>query len=299
MLTLNFIQEILTEYIYISPGAVLLFFFLIAFYAVNIDFKDSYLMFMLVSAATFFLYTITHVTALGLPMDWDALSPVGLPLTMSVGYALINTVKDRKIARYYVVSIVIVVLSVHTIPALLDSADMEYVLSNPKKTVSALMDDVVRFSARMESAVSPEVLQSTVVDSIDVGDSASETAHSYVIQKEVGNGSRKTAYPNGTMVEDSYRIFNDYESFIVASVPKRNLVVVKRVRCPSSQVTRVYLHGYYLGNLNAECENSKEMWKDVEITAPESLIKGGKVGLMFVSDNKEPVESYYYWFYSS
>jgi len=298
MLTLNFIQEILTEYIYISPGAVLLFFLLIAFYILNINFKDPYLMFLLVSATTFFPYTLTHITALGLPMDWDALAPIGLPLTMFVGYALINTVKDRKLLRYYTISLISVVLLIHTAPALLDNADMEYVLSNPQKLSSNVMNDFAIFFVRVEPAVNPETLSSAFVDSLDIGDSASEIAHSYVIQKEVENGSRKASYSNGTVLEDNYRSFNDYESFIVSSKPKKNLVIMKRVKCPTSQVTRAYLHGYYLGNLNADCKNSEEMWKDIEITAPGSLIGGGKVGLMFVSDNKEPVESYYYRFYS-
>jgi hypothetical protein len=296
--TLTFAQELLTELLYITPGAVVITAFLLAYYLRRTPARDPYFLFLAVSTAGFMLYTVTHSTGTGLPNDWDVLAPVGLPLTLMAGYWLLSSVDDRRLLNYCVASIVIAVLAIHTIPTLLDSADKEYMLSNPSRGFSEIagyltgMPDALTAAAPASSGLKVRLL-----DTVDVGNASSETSHSYNINEQAGNGTANAAYSNGILIEDDYRSFRDYESFIVESRPERELLIVKRVKCPSSQVTRAYLHGFYLGNLNADCNGSKEMWRDIKIEAPASIINGGKVGLMFVSDKKEAVESYYYWFY--
>lgn|GEM_PF-7026876 len=294
--TLNFIQEILTEYIYVAPGALILLFFLTAFYRRNINYKDSFLLFTLLSTFGYFLYTITHMTGTGLPNDWDVLAPIGLPMTMLAGYALLTAVEDKKLLYYYAISTVIVVVLVHTVPTLLDSADMENVLTNP---IGAFFSGLRGLFQSSVGLVSPQEVSLILVDSVDVGSNVSEMSHSYAVDGQVSLGSHKTTYQNGTVIEDDYRSFKNYESFIVSSIPKRGLVIVRRVKCPSEQNVRAYLHGTLLGLMEANCKNTDDMWKDIQIEAPVRLIEGSKVGLMFVSDKGEVVESYYYWFYSA
>ena len=298
ILTPTFIQELFIEYSYISSGAVILFFFLITFYNKSIDFRDPFLLFLLISTASIFFYTTTHITALGLPYDWDSTAPIGFPLTLLLGYLLLTVVKDKKLLTYYVVSLVSVILLIHTIPTLLVSADREDVLLSPREALSVALDDFKTFLSELTSKATQEKVSMGFVDSLDVGNNQSETYHHYTLEGEIDSGVYASAYANGTEVQDNYRIYLEYESFIVSSQPNTELIIVKRVRCPSSQETRAYLHGSYLGKLSADCANSGEKWKDIQITEPKNLIEGDKVGLMFVSDDDEPVESYHYWFYS-
>ncbi|MFH1126424.1 MAG: hypothetical protein V1703_04820 [Candidatus Altiarchaeota archaeon] len=297
ILTMNFAQEILTEYVYISPAAVVLLFFILLFYTRGFLSRDRFYLFMLLSTLGFALYTVTHVTGTGLPNDWDVLAPIGLPLTMLAGYVLINSVKDRTLLGYCVVSMVSVTLLIHTMPTLLNSAELEHVLSNPLKALSEVVDYIRQLSFELQVKVEPEKFPMEIIDSVDVGNNESEMAHIYIIKDEVKHGVRSAGYPGGEPIDDDYRSFRDQESFIVVSQPGTDITIVKRIHCPSGQATRVYLHGGYIGTMEANCREANDSWKNIELKIPGSAIKGDKIGLMFVPDNKEDVESYYYWFY--
>jgi hypothetical protein len=298
LLTLTFLQELLNEYILVAAGAFVLLFTILLYYRKRVNAGDSFTVFFLAATAGFFLFTAVHMTGLGLPRDWDVLAAIGLPLMLLSGYVFITVVADKKFLSYSVFSLVSVVLLVHTIPALLDSANKEYVLSNPLQAVYETGGSFIRLLGDAHSVIQSSYSPLKLIDVLDVGDVISERGHSYALNGEAGNGSMSAMYADGTVAKDTYRSFTGSETFIVSSVPGKNLVVVRRVLCPSDEVTWMYLDGYPIGKLQADCNGTANSWKDVNVTVSADVIHGDSVDLMLVSDGNKTSDSYRYWIYA-
>lgn len=189
-----------------------------------------------------------------------------------------------------------VVVLIHTMPFILHNANEEDLLTNPLQFAVTRMNEVKSFYHTLVG-VYVGGAGGELVDSIDVGNPLSERAHDYMISSELSNGTGTMAYEDGRVVSDSYRGYTDYESFVVNSVPLRDLVVVARMACPSNESVRVYLHGMQVGVLKPECRGLAAFWVDESVVASGMYIQGSKAGLMMVSENKGEVLSSYYWIY--
>lgn len=146
LLTSHFAEDIVNEYLLVSPAAVILLFFLIIKWR-EINFRDEKLIFIASVSFLFGIYTFIHFTGLGFPQDWDVLAPIGFPLTLLGSYVLVNVFKDNATLRFYVVSIIFVSVFVHTLPTLLHDADLMDLLINPliiMNVSSSWLDGLVR-----------------------------------------------------------------------------------------------------------------------------------------------------------
>jgi hypothetical protein len=118
LFTLHHIEEMLNEHILISSASLILFVFLLINIK-RINLKDSKLIFIGSVTLLFGTYVWLHHSTLGLPQDWNTYGALGLPVTLLVSYALVNNVKDNKELKFYVVTVIIVTLLVHTLPSMI------------------------------------------------------------------------------------------------------------------------------------------------------------------------------------
>lgn len=133
LLTTHFVEEMINEYVQVSPAALIILLFLL-FNLRKIKLRDSKLVFLAAASFTFGMYTVLHYTGLGLPQDWDVLAPIGFPLTLLVSYALVSSSGGRSM-RYYAAAAISVSFFIHTLPMILHDADMMSLLIDLEKVL--------------------------------------------------------------------------------------------------------------------------------------------------------------------
>jgi hypothetical protein len=110
-------EQMTNELILVSPGALIAIIFILISKLRKID-LNNITIFLIVSTVFYFIRMVTAQTGLGLPQDWDVISPIGLWLTVLSALLLVETTKNNEL-NYYAVALIIIPLIIHTGPLIL------------------------------------------------------------------------------------------------------------------------------------------------------------------------------------
>ena len=144
----------------------------------------------------------------------------------------------------------------------------------------------------------------TQTDTLDVGNSTSESAHSYVISNQKWSGTSTFYYEgddDGTPSQDDGRSHGGYSQFS-ASINSTNVGVVLRRRMDYSvgnQKAAVYVDGSLVGYWYDAGNNAGKSWRDSDFLIPSSFTYGKtsiSIKLTYVSGGWWT--EYRYWVYS-
>ena len=134
-------------------------------------------------------------------------------------------------------------------------------------------------------------IRATVTDTLDVGNTSSESSHSYVINAQTYSGSQTFTYDGDfdtTNVTDDGRAFTGYSQFNMA-INSANTGVMLRRRFDQSvanQLATVYVDGSLVGSWYKAGSNFSHKWRDEEFMIPSSYTYGKsqiQVRVQFVS----------------
>ena len=110
-------------------------------------------------------------------------------------------------------------------------------------------------------------------DTLDVGNAASESAHSYVISGQNWTGSRTYTYEgdfDNINVTDDGRAFLGYSEFIMAIQPANQGVLLRRRfdQMIANQMANVYVDGSLVGTWYKAGSNGFHNWRDEDFMIP-------------------------------
>ena len=146
---------------------------------------------------------------------------------------------------------------------------------------------------------------STLTDTLDVGDSSSESAHNYVINSATWSGTTFGYYEgddDNILVSDNGRRHAGYSQF-VAAIDAANAGLLLRRRMNYSlprQNAQVYIDGALAGEWYEAGDNTSKVFRDSEFMVAASLTQGKSsttVKIVNTSSESNWTE-YRYWVYS-
>jgi hypothetical protein len=138
-------------------------------------------------------------------------------------------------------------------------------------------------------------LRTTITDTLDVGNSASESSHSYVINTPTFSGTRTYTYEgdfDDVGITDDARAFKGYSQFRL-TINSANAGVILRRRIDQSvknQKARVYVDGALAGTWYKAGGNISHNYRDEEFMIPASFTSGKSqilVKVEFVSSDND------------
>jgi len=136
-----------------------------------------------------------------------------------------------------------------------------------------------------------------LMDSLDVGDSADEVSHDYSINGEKPPFARmlKTT-ADVTLLDDGWA-YTGEESFTVASIPRRDLIVAKRYDAAVRGTVRVYVDGVFIGEWEFP-ERQFQFGEDL-LVVPAGFIteEQTRITFEFVPGSSIDINSFYYWIF--
>lgn len=136
-----------------------------------------------------------------------------------------------------------------------------------------------------------------LIDSLDVGDPADEVSHDYSITGEKPPFARmfKTT-AEVTLLDDGWAYAGE-ESFTVASVPRRDLIVAKRYDAVIRGRVRVYVDGIFVGEW--EFPERQFQFGEGLFVVPASFVTNEqtRISLEFVPGSSIDINSFYYWIF--
>ncbi len=146
----------------------------------------------------------------------------------------------------------------------------------------------------------------TLQDHLDVGNPwQDEKKHDYIIEGQSKKGTTEFTYPNGVILGDDWKAFTKYEQFTVRAIPKRDLLILKRIDYGiENQVVDVYVVSgkgdeEHIGIWTVAGKDAKNRWREVSFTIPAKYIRSKYVTLRFSSvSSRVKIYSFFYWFYS-
>jgi hypothetical protein len=122
-------------------------------------------------------------------------------------------------------------------------------------------------------------VRATVTDTLDAGNTSSESSHSYSINNQTYSGSLTNTYDGDfdtTSVTDDGRAFTGYSQFNMA-IDSSNTGVMLRRRFDQSvanQQATVFVDGAQVGTWYKAGSNSSHKWRDEEFMIPASYTSG-------------------------
>ena len=150
-------------------------------------------------------------------------------------------------------------------------------------------------------AGSPALAQT---DMVDVGDSTSETAHSYVISGQTWSGT-STHYYEGdddhVSSSDNGRAHNGYSQFNASIDPANGGVVLRRRMDYSlaDQKAQVYVDGQLVGTWYDAGNNPYKSWRDTDFMIPAGFTLGkSSITVKMVYSSGGNWTEYRYWVFS-
>ena len=138
-----------------------------------------------------------------------------------------------------------------------------------------------------------------LIDSLDVGDPADEASHDYSISEEKPAFARMfKAAADVTLLDDGWA-YTGEESFTVASIPGRDLIVAKRYDTVVRGRVKVHVDDVFVGEWEFP-ERQFQFGEDVFIV-PASFITEEQttITFQFVPGSSIDINSFYYWIFVS
>ena len=148
-------------------------------------------------------------------------------------------------------------------------------------------------------------LHLTQTDTLNVGNTTSESAHAYTVKTQTFTGSRTYQYPgtaDAVNVTDDGRAFKGSSQFNMAINSSNNGVVLRR-RFDygiNNQLANVYVNGVLVGPWYNAGSDAYHRWRDSDFMIPASFTSGKSsitVKVQFVSSASDWNE-FSYWAYS-
>lgn len=139
----------------------------------------------------------------------------------------------------------------------------------------------------------------TQTDTLDVGNSASETAHQYTITNQTWNGTRTFTYPPVTNPTDDGRAYKGTSQFTMAVDPTNQGVYLKRRLDYSvgNQKATVSVNGQLVGTWFNSGSDAVNHWRDSSFFIPKTFTAGKSslsITITFVSSDIDWNE-FTYW----
>ncbi len=136
-----------------------------------------------------------------------------------------------------------------------------------------------------------------LIDSLDVGDPADEVDHDYSITGEKPPFARTFKTTAEVTLLDDGRAYAGEESFTVASVPRRDLIVAKRYDAVIRGRVRVYVDGIFIGEWEFP-ERQFQFGEDLFVL-PASFVTNEqtRISFEFVPGSSIDINSFYYWIF--
>lgn len=146
----------------------------------------------------------------------------------------------------------------------------------------------------------------TQTDTLDVGDSASETSHGYVVSNRTWQTTGNYAYEGDddrTLISDNGDGQKGYSQFSVSISPNNNGVRIRRRLDYSvpDQKADVYVDSSLVGTWYRAGSNSTLRWRDEDFNIPASFTFGrSKITIKIVNTNiQTDWTEFYYWIFST
>jgi len=138
-----------------------------------------------------------------------------------------------------------------------------------------------------------------LIDSLDVGDPADEVSHDYSITGEKPPFARKFKTTVDVTLLDDGRAYTGEESFAVASIPGRDLIVVKRYDAVIRGTVRVYVDGVFVGEWEFP-ERQFQFGEDLFVVPVRFITEERtRITFEFVSGSSIDINSFHYWIFVS
>ncbi len=142
-----------------------------------------------------------------------------------------------------------------------------------------------------------------LTDTLNVGNSASESSHAYVVSNQTWSGERSFSYEgvHAEPIGDTGRAHKGYSEFTMTIQPANDGVILRR-RLDygiGNQCAEVYVDGARVGTWYRAGNNSARRWRDDEFMIPASFTKGkNKITfrIVFISSDSDWNE-FTYWVY--
>lgn len=136
-----------------------------------------------------------------------------------------------------------------------------------------------------------------LIDSLDVGDPADEVSHDYSITGEKPPFARMFKTTADVTLSDDGWAYTGEESFAVASIPRRDLIVAKRYDAVIRGRVRVYVDGIFVGEWEFP-ERQFQFGEDLFVV-PASLVTNEqtRISFEFVPGSSIDINSFYYWIF--
>ena len=134
-------------------------------------------------------------------------------------------------------------------------------------------------------------LRAVLADTVDVGNSSSESSHAYTINNATWNGTNVFTYEgdfDNVNISDDGRSFTGYSQFTVA-IPSSNAGVILRRRFDQNnlnQLASVFVDGALVGTWYKAGNNTTHRWRDEDFLIPASFTTGKnqiQIKVQFVS----------------
>jgi hypothetical protein len=134
-------------------------------------------------------------------------------------------------------------------------------------------------------------LRTLLADTVDVGNSASESSHSYTVNTATWSGTSVFTYEGDyedVNLSDDGRAFTGYSQFTVA-IPSSNAGVILRRRFDQNvlnQLANVYVDGSLVGAWYKSGNNTSHRWRDEDFIIPATFTSGKsqiQIKVQFVS----------------
>jgi len=140
-----------------------------------------------------------------------------------------------------------------------------------------------------------------LIDTLDVGNTTDEDAHNYSVSQGTQPITRTYTYPGGLRVTDDGRGYRGYETFELKSMPSRDLLLMRRLDYSVPQQTvEVYADGNLVGAMSNPGIDTKDRWRNAEITIPAKYINREKTRFRIDYKTGSPdANSFRYWVFTS
>ena len=139
-------------------------------------------------------------------------------------------------------------------------------------------------------------------DQLNVGDAASEAAHSYSISNQTWSGTNAYTFDgnfDNVTLTNTGRADNGFSQFTMALPPNNAGAILRRQfdQSIANQSANVYVDGALVGTWYCAGSNTVHSWRDSDFMIPASYT-GGKSSIQIKVSPAGNWTEYYYWIYS-
>lgn len=136
-----------------------------------------------------------------------------------------------------------------------------------------------------------------LIDSLDVGDPVDEVSHDYSISGDKPPFTRMFKTAADVTLSDDGWAYTGEESFTVASIPRRDLIVAKRYDAVIRGRVRVYVDGIFVGEWEFP-ERQFQFGEDLFVVAASFVTnEQTRISFEFVPGSSIDINSFYYWIF--